>query len=485
MKKPLAYAKELQVKILPIVSHLLNDGVSLEELKLPVELKTIDIHKIATIPKSLISVEKLKRILTLVSKDAGFGNFSMELFKEYPSYVEVPRYYALKVFYNMPNVVFNNRTSGGFIFPSYEPFPAFVGDLRPVQKDVGPKALAQITKENNLGGILNLAVGTGKTVLAIWLISQLKTKTLVIVHKEFLVNQWIKRINEFMPSAKVGRIQQDVCDVDGKHIVIGMVHSLAMKNDYPKYIYEEFGTVVCDETHRMAAPMFSLALPKFNPRFRIGLSATVGRKDGMENAFIYHIGPIVAKMDVENLIPQIKRVFSTDVEFLPTTNVDAIPLGRIITIITKNRKRNALIASQITQAVIMNRKIIVMSDRLKHLDELKHLIEAILAAKGLKDKYSIGYYVGGMSETNLENSAGKDIILSTYKMAKEGLDIPNLDTIVLASPMSDVLQAIGRILRSCDDKKEPIVVDIVDKNVGLCMKMYYNRMRLYKTKGWK
>jgi hypothetical protein len=442
----------------------------------------IEIGSMAKVPKKAVSLEKLRSILTLVSKDSGFGSYKVQLFDEYPDYVMIPRYYAMKVFKSRSDVEFSFNLSEG---EKIEKFPKFIAELRTLQKELAPHALKQILDEKNLGGILNLAVGTGKTVLALWIASQIKLKTLVIVHKEFLVNQWRERINEFLPDAKVGRIQQDECEVFGKDFVIGMVHSLALIDRYPRSIYDMFGLVIVDETHRMAAPTFSQALPKFNSKYRVGLSATVARKDEMEDVFKHSIGPIVVVHSYEDLAPQVKRVFSSDVQFAPTFPLDRIPLGRLITIISKNQKRNRLIAGQIAGAAKANRKVIVMSDRLAQLTELKELIRAILNQDGLDAKYSMGFYVGGMDEASLKASADKDIILSTFQMAKEGLDIPDLDTIILATPKGDILQAIGRILRVHDTKKEPIVVDIIDKEVKPCMLMYYKRMRLYKSKGWK
>jgi hypothetical protein len=232
--------------------------------------------------------------------------------------------------------------------------------------------------------------------------------------------------------------------------------------------------------HRTAAPMFAKAIPKFNARIRIGLSATPKRKDGTENVFFYQIGPIVAVANTENLSATVKRVFSTDIKVLSS----GMSLQRLLNYVVKHQGRNTLIANQIVSAVKADRKIIVMSHRLNQLDLLEQLIKALLAIDGSQMKYSIGKYIGGMSESALKNSAAKDIILATWTMAKEGLDIPALDTLVMATPMGDVLQGVGRILRMDDDKKRPIVVDIVDRNVPIFMNMYHARMRLYEQKGW-
>jgi superfamily II DNA or RNA helicase len=194
---------------------------------------------------------------------------------------------------------------------------------------------------------------------------------------------------------------------------------------------------------------------------------------------------MLAQYNVENLAPIIKRVFLDEVKFREGFNPDVIPMGRLMTMLGKHQRRNQVIANQIVDAAVAGRKSITMSHRLEQLDILKDYITAILKSRGMDLRITMGKYVGGMTQTALDNSATKDIILSTYTMASEGLDIPDLDTIFLATPMSSVLQSIGRILRACDEKKKPIVVDFIDKSIGLCVKMYKKRMKLYQSKGWK
>lgn len=460
-------------------------------IDIPVAEKTkIIIGAEAIVPKHLVNMDKLRKLLTVVSIDMGYGNFKVELWHEdmYGNVI-IPRYYAMKVFSGRTDIEFEYRVSEG----TRVDFPSFAGTLRPVQAQFAPDVLSAMKNEMNLGGLVNFAVGGGKTIFALYLASMLGLKTLVIVHKEFLMDQWTEKIlgnpakgiPAFLPGARVGRIQQNVCDVKDKHVVLGMVHSLAMKDSYPVSIYDEFGLVITDESHRMSAATFSLAGPKFSAKYRLALTATPDRKDGTKNVFMYHIGPMLAQYNVENLAPIIKRVFLDEVKFREGFNPDVIPMGRLMTMLGKHQRRNQVIANQIVDAAVAGRKSITMSHRLEQLDILKDYITAILKSRGMDLRITMGKYVGGMTQTALDNSATKDIILSTYTMASEGLDIPDLDTIFLATPMSSVLQSIGRILRACDEKKKPIVVDFIDKSIGLCVKMYKKRMKLYQSKGWK
>jgi len=142
------------------------------------------------------------------------------------------------------------------------------------------------------GGMIRAVPGWGKTVLGCALIAKLNVPTLVIVHKEFLMNQWYERITgtgdddtpAFIPEAKVGLCQQDVCDFRGKTVVLAMVHSVAARR-YHEDFYDWPGLVIVDECHRMGAYTWSPVPARFACRYRVGLSATSRRKDGADNVF--------------------------------------------------------------------------------------------------------------------------------------------------------------------------------------------------------
>ncbi len=140
---------------------------------------------------------------------------------------------------------------------------------------------------NNLeqgGGLLDLPCAWGKTSASLYIISQLKKKTIVIVHKEFLMNQWIERIQQFLPNAKIGKIQGQVIDIEGKDIVLGMLQSLSMK-DYPASMFDSFGLTIIDEVHHISSEVFSCALFKLVTKYTLGLSATMNRSDGTTKVF--------------------------------------------------------------------------------------------------------------------------------------------------------------------------------------------------------
>ena len=147
-------------------------------------------------------------------------------------------------------------------------------------------------------GILSLPTGYGKTTVSLYIMCQLKMKTLIVVHKEFLMNQWMERIREFVPSAKIGRVQANVIDIDGKDVVIGMLQSLSMK-EYEKDLFNGFGLTIIDETHHVCTRTFSKMLMKINTKHLIGLSATLERKDGLTKVLHWFLGDVLYKVERE------------------------------------------------------------------------------------------------------------------------------------------------------------------------------------------
>ena len=150
----------------------------------------------------------------------------------------------------------------------------FLIDLRDNQKPVVKKFI-KAAKEVG-GGVISVPCGFGKTVLALYLVAALKVKTIVIVHKEFLMDQWKERIEFFLPEARVGKIQGDVVKIEDKDIVIGMLQSISMK-DYPDDVFSSFGFVIYDECHHLGAEVFSRSLIKVGCKYTLGLSATLAR----------------------------------------------------------------------------------------------------------------------------------------------------------------------------------------------------------------
>jgi superfamily II DNA or RNA helicase len=365
----------------------------------------------------------------------------------------------------------------------------FAYSLRSEQQSALAAVLGAL-RSGQLGGILKAPCGFGKTIVACALIAALRVPTLIVVHKEFLVNQWRERIlgdeakgvPPCLPGAQVGIAQQDICDFRGKHIVIGMVHSLA-KGKYSAEFRSKFGLVLVDELHRLGARSWCPVPTFFKARHRVGLTATPKRQDGADNVFYYHVGPILHVVKEHKLKPTIKRVYSKfRLVQTPNFNPNLAPESLVLRFLCANESRNSKIVCLMADAVQAGRKLLVLSKRLNHLHQLETMFRREWEARGCAAT-SIGYYVGGRTEEQLDEAAQAQILLATTQYAAEALDIPQLDTLFLTVPMGNVTQATGRILREYEGKKPPIVVDIRDDSVRLYRKFGEMRDRYYASIG--
>lgn len=319
---------------------------------------------------------------------------------------------------------------------------------------------------------------THNTTMSLYIASEIKKKTLVICHKEFLINQWRERIEQFLPHAKVGLIKAKTLDVEGKDIVLASLQSIAMK-DYDTGLFEQFGFVAIDEVHHTSAEVFSRALPKITARVMLGLSATLDRKDGLRKVFEWHLGHVVhdplVRSDKEMII-EMQMFSAEELEEVHMWN-GKLNVAAMINNLCACQRRNDLIIDKLEEVLRREpgRRTLILSDRRAHLQQLERMIKE-------RDLGTTGYYVGGMKEADLDASAKCDIILGTNMMAAEGMDIPVLNTLVLASPVSSVEQQLGRVQRQKPHERRyiPYTIDVWDdlsifKNQGVRRRSFYKR----------
>ena len=394
------------------------------------------------------------------NKESGF-----QVYMESPKKLYLPRFYGINNF-GEPE---NNKIEEGEDVDNL----TFNGDLREEQKPIEEIYLRNAHEKG--GGIISIRCGGGKTVLALHISSVLKKKTIVVVHKDFLMTQWRDRILEFLPQAKIGKIQQDTVDIEGKDIVLAMVQSLSMK-EYEEGTFDPFGLAIFDECHHLGAEVFSKCMAKVASKYMLGLSATPKRKDGLSKVFEWYIGDIVYLQKKKNedyaevqLIDCDFHDKKYDKEELNFRKEPCMP--KMINNICNYRPRTDLIIELTLKYRKEGRNILVLTDRRGHLELIYNLLEG----------QSRGFYVGGMKPDQLRESQEKDIILATFSMAAEGMDIPKLDTVILASPKSDVEQSVGRIFRkkACDRDFHPLIIDLQDK-FSMFQKQCDKRLALYK-----
>lgn len=337
------------------------------------------------------------------------------------------------------------------------------------------------------GGILVSGCGTGKTIMGIEVALRLGRPTCVLVHKEFLAEQWEKDIHKVCPEARVGILRRDRADTGNDYdFVLAMVQSLTSPTrQYPADWFWSFGLVICDEVHRHAAEVWQTAIQKMPAHYRLGLTATYRRADGMMPVIAGHIG------DVAYELKELSAKMSPTVHFVTlTTSLEPkdylnpwdkeLNRGKLVTKLASMDNRNEAIAKILLEALKSERKVFVLSERLKQLSWM-----AARMQQGGVLVSDIGFFIGGKTVDQLEEAAGRRLILATYQMAQDALNRVDLDTLFLITPRADVEQSVGRILRDETVGKPRLVVDIVDKHVPPCLSLRAARARQYARLGYE
>lgn len=440
--------------------------------------------------KDINNIDSLKNRLTvpyykqvMVDEDDDTNRITMipcyDISKK--GYIGVPREFARK---NFSHLNFVDRTS----WP--EPFSGESYSLIDYDGCINPRdekqkefmdSLANVCSGDGIiDCIANAKTGSGKTVTDLWLNIKLGVPTLVVVPTNNIKEQWkgnIKRkqglkyfFGEEFVNKYVGIVQQDECDYKGKLVVIGMIHSLS-RRDYGKDFYRYFGKVTIDEVHKCATPVLSRALMRFPQRIRLGFTAT-NKSGALRKICDFHLGKPQVKSEQEVLKP---IVYICRFE----ANVDLWGEGehQLLYSLANYKRRNQSIAKLIyKRGYKRNRNVIVFSDKVKQLQTIGDL----LFKMGIPAK-EIGLYVGAkylrngkggflkktekVQEKQLDAIANRcSIILTTYGKFGTGGDIARLDMAVEALPSRvDLVQAVGRIVRTHEGKLQPEWYTIKDE----------------------
>ena len=410
----------------------------------------------------------MENILTdLCVKPLENPNFERKI-KEYPVYrmsqdrkkIYIPRYYGIEKYGQTTSKLKEGQSINC----------SFVGNLRNLQQTTIEETIK--TLDTFGGGLISLDTGLGKTVVALKLISLIGKKTLIIVHAEFLLEQWSQRIKQFLPDARIGIIRQSSCEYSDCDIVIGMLQSI-IKRDYPPECYKGLGMMIIDEAHHICSKSFSSIFYKVQTKYMIGLSATPDRKDGLTKVLYWFLGPQIVDIKRESDKPVIKFVYNQTPGVEKFNKIGKLNNPIMITDLTLNKERNELIIKTIQELLVESRKILVLSERRNHCEYLVNELKLL----GI----SCGLYLGGMKQNSRNETVETNVIIGTYQASGEGFDVPTLDTLILSTPKSDIQQAVGRILRQ-KNQNTPLVMDIVDC-FSLFRGMYYKRKKFYNNSG--
>jgi superfamily II DNA or RNA helicase len=407
---------------------------------------------------------------------AGVASFKVWL--ESPGRYYLPRHWAT-VKYGAAET--DTRPVGSTLPPTLR----FAGSLRPHQVD----ALAAFRAAGR-NGIICLPCGYGKTFTGIAAATAdpegLNTAFIIVVHKEFLADQWSEELQTLVPGIRIGRIQGEKCEIGPDvDVAIAMIQTLCSRT-YPAGTFNRFGFAIFDEVHHLGAEHFSKALQRINCRRMLGLTATPKRADGLSKVFEWYLGPIVYQIlrrpKDDSVIAEALRYECFDDAYadVATNWKGDVIRARMINQIADYAPRTEAIMNWI--APIMSdtaRRLLILSDRREHLAAF----EAAFRGRGFT---SIGYYVGGMKQRDLDISATQQVILGTFAMASEGMNIPTLNTVLLATPKSNIEQSVGRILRQKKEDRavQPMILDVVDAAFKECFGQWNKRRKFYKECGY-
>ena len=340
-------------------------------------------------------------------------------------------------------------------------------------------------------GILQSAAGSGKTQMGIALVVKLKRRTLWLCHTLDLIRQSKERAELYMSEDLIGTITEGKVSL-GKGITFATIQTMC-KLDLPQY-RDYWDCIITDEVHRVsgsptAVTQYQMVLNSLSARHKYGLSATVHRADGMIQATYALVGKVAYQVPDEAVADKIMKVgiypVGTGIEISrEALNTDGtLNYTKLITYLTGNRTRNELIAS-----CIERRPSLILSDRLNHLEELMSLLpedmqkDAVMVSGKMTSKAGKAKREQAISDMR---SGRKKYLFATYSLAKEGLDIPCLERLYMATPQKDyaiVTQSIGRIARTFEGKADPIAYDFVD-NIGYLVKSYKKRCSTYRKNG--
>lgn len=404
-------------------------------------------------------IEEIKKELTVIpAYDPSYSDEPPQIFKvfkENDKKLYLPRFYA----YNKIGIPDKNE-----LINSYTTIDVpFSSNLRDYQKEITNLYFNELKNDNKNGGLICAACGKGKTVMANYIISKLCVKTLVLVHTGPLLTQWKERIRQFLPTARIGEIRGPKYDVVDKDIVIGMIQTIYKKDDYPDYVFRDFGLLIADECHHLGARAFCKTLKKCNFRYTLGLSATPDRKDGMSKVFKWYLGDIIYESPEEkdsDVLVNIYKYKDLDEKYskIIKNYKGRINLPPMIKNIVDHERRNRFILSLIPPLIKEKRTILILSER---IDQVNWFMNEIIT----KNISTCGIYIGGTKESILKKSLNCRIIVGSYSMISEGFDCKSLDTLIMLTPKTDIKQIVGRILRKQASERtiKPLVIDISDE----------------------
>lgn len=342
--------------------------------------------------------------------------------------------------------------------------------------------IMQTFLDKGANGLICVPCGYGKTFMALNLAVKLKRRFLIIVDKEFLMNQWKAEIENFIQGARVGILQANKVQMDSEKydVTICMIQTIC-RREFPNGFFDQYGFTIFDECHHLGAAYFCNALRKIQTRWMLGLSATPDREDGLTCVFEAFLGEPVYKntLRAPDKEAVVKALWfdSEDPAYkeIPVNTRGETVTAKLLNQVAEFEPRNRKILALLTEyATNPNRFILILSDRISQLEWFESELK--------KTSFRHGYYIGGMKQSVLDHNAEMcQILLATYQMASEAFSVKKLNTVILATPRKNVQQSTGRIFRQRIEERKvaPHIIDIIDSH-ECHRRRWWIRQRFYK-----
>lgn len=364
----------------------------------------------------------------------------------------------------------------------------FHGELRPEQAAAGAAMLAHDT------GVLAATTAFGKTVLAAWLIAQRRVNTLVLVHRQQLLEQWVERLSAFLglDAKEIGHWGGGRKKLTGR-IDVALMQSMIRKQVVQDLV-ADYGHLVVDECHHLSAQSFEQVARRAKAKYVTGLSATVTRKDGWQPIIFMQCGLVRHRVDARQQAAA--RPFTHEVLVRPTGFVpEGAPeedaraeFQRLCNSVQHSEARNRMICDEVIASVRDGRVPVVLTERTEHIETLAAMLApAVPHVVTLQGGMGRKALLAALERVkSIPDDAGR-VLLATGRFIGEGFDEPRLDTLFLTMPVSwrgTIAQYVGRLHRLHDGKRKVQVYDYVDLDVRMLERMFNKRCAGYDALGY-
>lgn len=384
--------------------------------------------------------------------------------------------------------VFRIAKESGKQYSYVTKFPEFkrvIIGTPPSLYDYQERAVEDMDKSKQ--GVLQAPCGSGKTRMGLALIQRVGGRSLWLTHTSKLLVQSMASARILFPRCSMSTVTEGKADLSGK-IVFATVQTMSHVD--PSLYRDYFSMVVVDECHHCAGTptkftMFSKVVVNCNCRRKYGLSATPKRADGLTKAMLAIIGPIVHVVTEEEVGDKIIRAEHYRMPVTIPRKVSEYSMGDgvlnfniLIDSLTQDPRRDEVIARSVANIYqIKHGKQLLLTARVEHVKAL---------AKAIREKgMEVSEVYGAIKQKDRKDAFSSPIIVATYSLAKEGLDVPSLSVLHLCTPVKDyatIVQCAGRVERNFPGKETPVILDYVDTAIPYCERAFKIRKRYLKRR---